>query len=255
MKQAFDDTFSQAVDALPGNAPIQEAAVAARRAAATRAGKFRQKDIIEDLMSFKKGTVTERISDAEVFDKLFAGNKKLQNIRRAKTILTQNPTANSVQAWKGIQAQGALEILEKAVSETPDGFVVSGAKLNSALDRFGQQELETLLGKKAFQQFKALQGVVGDVTIPVPRTTNPSGTAQRIMNTLSRLISVQQGGIVDKATSLLGVGAGAIKDASRRQEVLNGITRGAEPRAKVNAYLQLATHLAVTRGGVEETRE
>lgn len=252
MKDNFDNLIGAATEQFPENSDIAGAAKAARDAAAARFDKFQAKDIIQDLIDFKKGTKTDRVADSQVFDKVFQGTKKIENIKRVKRILLSNGTPESKQAWKSIQAQGMLDILGKAVTETPDGFVISGAKLNSAVKRFGDDAIKQLLDPAQLKAFKALQGTIGDSTIPVSGTTNPSGTAAKIMNTLHRLGVSSHGGLVDKAASLTGAGVGAIKEASRRQDVLTGIQRGAKPQQSMNAILRLAAQLETQRAGTKE---
>lgn len=255
LKDDFDNFVAAATEQFPENTPIAEAAQRARSAAADRFKKFKAKDIVQNLTDFKAGTATDRVADSQVFDTLFRGSGKIESIRRVRNILTRNGTPESQQAWKSIQAQGVLDVLDKAVTETPDGFVVSGLKLNSAINRFGEDAFKQLLSPDQFKALKNLQSVVADATIPISGTTNPSGTAAKLFNTLNRIGLVTQGGLADKAASLTGAGVGAIKEAARRQDVLTGIQRGAQPQQRVNSLLRLASHLGAQRGASIELRE
>lgn len=255
MKQGLDDLVSGATEQFPENTAIGEAARRARQAASERIKTFQAKDIIEDLTSFKTGTQTERIADEQIFDKLFTGNRKIDNIKRVKNVLLKNPTKQSTKAWKEIQAQGMLDLFGKAINETPDGFTISGTKLNSAVKKFGDDALNQLFTAKQLKAFRQLQSVVGDATIPVPRTTQPSGTAKRIFNVLGRMFNASGDGLTGKAASMLGAGAGAIKNAAQRQEVVNGILKGATPTVKANTLLRMAISIPSTRAAIIEQRE
>jgi hypothetical protein len=260
LKDSFDHIVASSAEQFPEGSAIGAAAQKARSAAAERFDTFAAKDIIDDLIGFKQGTKTDRVPDSVIFDKLFSGGArpgglKVENIKRVKRVLLKNGTAESKQAWKSIQTQGALDIFNKAVTETPDGFVISGAKLNTALNNFGEDALKELFPAEQLKEIRRLQRVTANATIPVPRTTNPSGTALKILNTLGRFGTLASGGLADKAVALTGAATGAIKEAAKRREVLDGIVRGAVPAKRGIAILRLATSPLAQRTLQEQTRD
>jgi len=226
LKDGLDDLISGASRQFEQGTPVAEAARKARAAAKERFQTFKAKDVIQDITDFKAGTKTDRVPPAKIFDKLFTGNQKLENIRLVRKALLKNPTKESVRAWKEIQAQGVIDTIGKAVSETPDGWVISGNKLNSSINKFGDDGLKRLLSPDQYSTLKRFQGVVGDATIPVPRTTNPSGTAGKILNSLARMGGLSQGGLTDQ---LVSVGGGLMKrgeQLAQTRNTLKGITEG-----------------------------
>lgn len=251
LKQGLDDLFAGAVEVLPENAPIQEAAQAARGRAAQRFRDFESKDIIEDLTSFKRGTQTARVPDEVVLDRILAGgNKKITNLKAVKRILTQNPSSQSMQAWREIQTQAVMDIFNRAVKETPEGVTISGSLLNSDIKKFGDPALKVLFSPEQLTQLKRLQSVIGDATIPVPRTTNPSGTGAKIVNILQRV--VPNIGLVSKAATLLGSGAAEIRDEAQRKAILEGIENGASKAQRSNAILGLISAAGTRQSLLEE---
>jgi len=254
LKDDFDALISGATEQFPENTPIAEAAQRARAAAAERFDTFQAKDVIENLTSFKKGTSTDKIDSSVALDALLVGKNKVNNLKRARQVLLSGNTPQGKQAWKEIQAQGVIDLFDKAVTETPDGFVISGAKLNSAIKKMGPEALNTLLSDTQKKTLKQIQNVVSDATIPVPRTTNPSGTALKLINAAGRLFSASQGGLFDRIASLVGASASAIKETAERDLILQGIEKGATPLAKTNSLLSLVGRLSTTRGLTEELR-
>lgn len=252
LKQGLDDLIAGATEQFPVNSEIAIAARKARKAAANRFQKFSAKDIIEDLTSFKKGTTTERIPDELVLDRILAsGNKKVDNLKRVKRVLMTKPTTASRKAWEQIQTQAVVDIFGKAVTETPQGFVISGAKLNSAINRFGDEALAVVLRPKQLSALKQIQATIADATIPVPRTTNPSGTGQRILNAMNRLFTAP--GLTGKLAAFISAGSNALKDQAERTLVLEGIEKGASNLQRSRGFLQLAASVGLRSTLIEVT--
>jgi len=251
IKQGLDDLVAGATSQFPENTPMGIAAKEARTAAAQRFDRFAAKDVIEDLISFKKGTKTNSVPDELVLDKILAsGNKKLVNLRRVKQILTKNPTRESATAWNNIQTQAMLDVFGKAVTRTPDGEFISGAKLNTAIEKLGDETVKELFSTKQIAALRQLQSVVGDATIPVPKTTNPSGTGARMMNMISRMVTLP--GLAGKVSGFISAGANAVKDGAERQMILDGIEKGASSQVKAQALLRLSSSLALRNSATEE---
>lgn len=256
LKQEFDKTLTGASEMFPDGSDISRAAKEARAAAANRFDTFEAKDIIQQLKDFKSGTRTDNIADSIVMDKLFVGsNQKVENIKLVRELLLKNGNQQTRQQWKSIQTQGAMDIFGKAVTETPDGFFISGAKLNTALKNFGEDGLKELFTPDQLRNMRRLQRVIGNSTIPVPRTTNPSGTGKRLINAAARLFSTMSGGFSDKAAALAGAAFGSVKQVAEREAVLAGIRKGATPQQMSNTVIRLFASPLAQRAGVESQRE
>ena len=158
---------------------------AARNAAYKQLDTFKAKDVIDDLVAFKRGTSTPKVDPETVINKIVKGDKAVTNIRKLKQILLENPTTETKKAWRSIQAETVGDILGQAINK--DTLEISGARLNSAIKKFKPEALQELLGRKQFTELKSLQKVIGDATIPPPGTTNPSGTFNRFLNITERL--------------------------------------------------------------------
>lgn len=228
IKQAFDGVFESAVTKFPEDHAIAIAAKKARNAHSARLDKFKAKDIIQQLNDVKKGTSdTDVVPSSEVFNKLFSGTKKEENIIRVKKLLLGNGNKNSKAAWTEIKTQGLMDIMSPAFKETPDGVAVSGSILKSQIDKFGVSALKKLLDKKEMDALMNLSKVAGDATIAVPRTTNPAGTAAALTRALGRLSSAIPFGIAAKVGTFAGPAFTAGKDLVKRGAVLDGIQKGA----------------------------
>jgi len=251
LKQGLDDLVAAATEQFPSNTPIGQAAQNARSAARRNFERFSAKDIVENIISFRKGTTTDRVPDELILDKILAsGNQKIANLKKIKSVLTTSPTNASRKAWEGIQTQAMLDLFSKAVTETPQGFVISGNKLNSAIKRIGDEALTTILRPKQLTALKQLQAVIGDATIPVPRTTNPSGTGARVMNMMNRLFTFP--GLTGKIAAFVSAGSNALRDQAERQLVLEGIEKGASSLQRSRGFLQLATSIGLRGAALEE---
>ena len=157
----------------------------ARAAAAKQAQTFKAKDVIDELVGFKKGTRTPKVDPETVIAKIAKGDKAVTNIRKIKKILLTDPTDQTRNAWNAIKSETVGDILSQAINK--DTLEISGVRLNSALKKYKPEALIELLGTKNYNELKQLQKVIGDATIPIPRTTNPSGTFTKFLALSERL--------------------------------------------------------------------
>lgn len=192
----------------------------AREAFAEQRAKFRAKDVVQDLVSFKKGTKTPIVDPEAVITKIAKGDKAVTNIRKVKQILLENPTKQTTKAWRSIQAETVGDILSQAINK--DTFEMSGARLNSAIKKYKPEALRELLGRKQFSELKRLQQTIADATIPPPGTTNPSGTFNKLLNMTERLGNFAGAGQFNFG-SLAVAGAKKGKEISSRKKTLDGI--------------------------------
>lgn len=192
----------------------------ARGAAKSQFETFAAKDVIEDLVSFKRGTSTPKVDPETVINKIVKGDKAVTNIRKLKQVLLESPTTESTKAWRSIQAETVGDILGQAINK--DTLEISGARLNSAIKKYKPEALRELLGRKQLAELKNLQKVIGDATIPPPGTTNPSGTFTKFLNTTERLGNFAGFGQVNFGSlAMEGIKKG--KDIAARKKTLDGL--------------------------------
>jgi hypothetical protein len=204
-----------------------QAFVTARQAFVRQREKFSAKDVIQDLVSFKKGTSTPVVDPETVIAKIVKGDKAVTNIRKIKQILLETPTEQTKKAWRSIQAETVGDILSQAVNK--DTLEISGARLNSAVKKYKPEALRELLGKKQFSELKRLQETIGTATIPPPGTTNPSGTFTKFFAGMERLGNFAGGGQFNFG-SLTASAIRKGKEIEQRKKTLDGI---------INAKMQL----------------
>lgn len=185
LKPLIDDAVEAAVEkaAREGVGNVGSSFKEARQAHITQKRTFENGDIVQALSAWKKGHPgVDQINPENVIKSIFgAGKEAVTNLRRVKAVLLSKPTEASRAAWKAIQAHGIAEIFDKALS--PRGEI-SGARLDSAMKKFGDDKLRILLDEADYNQLQKLRRIVKDATVPLPNTTNPSGTAYKIMNFL-----------------------------------------------------------------------
>jgi hypothetical protein len=185
-----------------------------------RMEKFSAKDVIQELVSFKKGTSTDKIDPESVINKIVKGDKAVTNIRKLKQILLENPTEQTKRAWRSIQAETVGDILSQAVNK--DTLQISGVRLNTAIKNYNPEALRELLGKKQFSELRRLQETIGTATIPPPGTTNPSGTFTKFFAAMERLGNFAGAGQFNFG-SLVAEGIRKGKDIASRKATLDGI--------------------------------
>jgi len=214
----------------------------AREAFADQRAKFSAKDVVQDLVGFKKGTKTPVVDPETVITKIVKGDKAVTNIRKIKQILLENPTEQTKRAWRSIQAETVGDILSQAINK--DTLEISGARLNSAIKKYKPEALRELLGKKQFSELKRLQQTVGDATIPPPGTTNPSGTFNKLLNMTERLGNFAGAGQFNFG-SLAVAGIRKGKEIATRKKTLDGI---------VNTKIETlkASNPKMSRGSLEK---
>ena len=173
-----------------------------------------------------------------------------------KSVLKNNPTPKSVGAWKSLQAQSVADLFSKSIHAPTGDF--SGTRLQSAIKEFGggsfeegEKRLKGLILDDQYKEFNRLREAIGDATIPIKRTTNPSGTAGAILNFAARASRV--GEFAMDAMSTLYTRS---KDATLAQKTLRNIETADPGKVKqaVRANDKLIDAL-VQLGGVGAARE
>lgn len=233
IKRAIDDAVEAALEKTPpGEAPaVREARIAARAAHKEQKETFSARDVIQRLIDFKKGTKTDVVLPERAIPEILGtGPESLTNLRKVKAILLSNATEDSKAAWKAIQAQGIADIFDKAYTVNANiggGQIgaISGAKLNSAIDAFGTAKLKTLLDADEYSQLMKLKAIIGDATIPISGTTNPSGTAYKLVKFIGQIVGTLHGiPLVGQAVDIVSGMYKQVKQITEMQETLRNMT-------------------------------
>ncbi|CAM0102296.1 hypothetical protein PODOV084v1_p0046 [Vibrio phage 340E47.2] len=218
----LDTMVDDSINKLSGQGKA-EAFQTARTAAREQKQIFAQKDIIQNIVDYKKGTRTDTLAPDRVIDSVLKGANVKANLKRVKSVLTTSANKKTNDAWKAVQAQGAADLFSQSIDPVKGG--ISGARLKTAIKRFGggsekegRERLKILLGDK-YGEFDNLVEAIGDATIPVKGVSNPSGTAYKALNFMIRAGNVGEG------VAILGARA---KAAAKSRSVLRQIEK-AEP--------------------------
>lgn len=234
IKPAIDDALERAIEtAAGGEGQIGDAYRTARQAYQDQRRTFNAKDIVDNLIANKKGTNTPVVlPERAIAQTLGSGKQGVTNIRKVKALLLSGGQPEARQAWGAIQHQAVADIFDSALARNVNhgnghiGDVVSGAKLNSAIEKFGVVKLREVLDEDDFNQIMKLRRIIGHATIPISGTVNPSGTA-------TKLINYMKSGTLRFAGKIPGIGAaghavaGLIakgKEIAATQKTLQGIT-------------------------------
>ena len=234
LKPILDDAVADAAEraAKEGFGDVGKAATQARDAFKAQKATFEAKDVVNDLIAWKNGTQTDKVKPEQVWSMVFGqGPDALTNIKKLRAILLSKPTEASRAAWEAIKAQSVADLFQKALVVNGAGGegAISGAKLNSAVQKFGPQKLKLILGDEQFNAFMRLKRVIGDATIPLPKTQNPSGSGHLIARFLGQTargalgaakIVPGIGGVVDVVAGLAKTGA----ERSQAERVAKGAT-------------------------------
>ncbi|RSV20358.1 lytic transglycosylase domain-containing protein [Sphingomonas sp. ABOLG] len=254
IKGAVDDAVEAAVELAARNGvsgPVGDTLRRARQAVVTHKETFAAKDVVQNLIDWKKGTRTDNILPEHAIREVLSG--EVSNLRRIKAVLLSSPTATSKAAWRAVQAEGIGGIFDKAYTANsnlgsgPAGSV-SGAKLNSEIIRFGVPKLKVLLDEGDFNRLMSLRRVIGEATIPIAGTTNPSGSAFKLMRFLAPMAA--RFSSIPFAGPLIDVASGVVKQAkatAEAKQTLAGMTSysakkaAAEPATKAAASASRVT--------------
>lgn len=260
--KALDDTVDEAISGLAGGTERNAAFGKARSAARTQKETFDQKDIVQRLIDMKKGTKTDAILPENAFRDIFGnGNEGTTNLKRIKGVLLSKPTEKSKAAWRAIQAQGVSGIFDQALtinSNLGGGSIgtISGAKLNSAITKFGTNKLKVLLDDADFNQLMKLRRIFGDATIPIRGVTNPSGSGYKLMRFLGPMMTRFSG--IPLAGPVLDVVGGLVrqaKDVSEAQRTLKGIAEFTPAEAVKAATNEARADMGAVQKAEEAARE
>lgn len=218
LKRAIDDATEQAAEKLAQyhqeGARVPEAMQKAREAHVQQVKTFRAKDVVQKIVDWKKGAedVTGALSPEQVVKTAFANTSDL---KRIKAVLLSRPTEASKAAWRALQAHGLAEVFEKATTRTtnPAGEItdaISGQKLRSSIQSFGQDKLKVLLEPEQYNQLMRLKGTIEDATIPISGTVNTSNSGNLIMRLVKDVDNQVTAAFAAAGTAIAGPAGTAI---------------------------------------------
>lgn len=245
LKRILDDAAEAAAEraAKEGFGDVGKQAKVARDEFKDVKKTFESGDVIDKLVSWKKGQPgTEAINPEAVFTLISGkGPGALTNIRKMKAVLLSSPTAASRAAWRAIQAHEVAELFRKATVHNTNmgdlGFgKISGSKLNTEIQKFGVDKLRTILDPADFDHLMKIKRVAMAADIPLPGTTNPSGSGHVVARLLGNMA-----GRLSGLSSIPGVGPGiavvesVVKQAkalATTKETVKGVTEFTPEAAK-----------------------
>jgi len=178
---AIEDTLGQSA---------KQAFNSARKARTEFGRRFEAKDIVQDIVSLKPGTQTDRIPPSVVFNKIINSEKRLENTQTIKTALLESGE-EGVKAWNDYRATAMAELLGKGLTtgKTAAGdFSFSGANFNKAIKNIGDDTLSAMFSKEEMAVINQLGRVSRDLTVLQDGVFTPSGA--QVENSLSRLANL-----------------------------------------------------------------
>ena len=234
IKPAIDDALEGALERAAGTdqAGIGNAYTAARDAYRTQRQTFHAKDIIESLHASKSGTDTPvLLPEKGIAQTIGQGPKAISNLRQVKTLLLSSQQPSARHGWEAIKQQSLADIFGGATTRNTNigGEVtdaISGAKLRTMIhDKYGIAKLRTILEPEEFNQLMKLERIIGNATIPITGTTNPSGTATKVINYMRQGV-LRMSGIpgLGHGADVIAALAGKARDLAATRKTLEGIT-------------------------------
>ncbi len=227
LKRVFDNKLDEAVN----NATIfgtagKEKVIAfetARAAFKKSKATWEAKDLLQSMISNKSGTNTPRVIAEDIGRKILGADKK--NFEAIMDIL-KNPSSTEARvAYNAVQMEAISSLFDKAAIVDNAGNLVSisGAKLKSAVERLPAGRLEVILSPTGsrtnlfgqrhgvsgirtdlYKDFKKLQMLIGDATVPLADTQNPSGTAYKLMSGLGTIMASGVGALTHGTLGAFG---------------------------------------------------
>lgn len=223
------DSIDRALDdiALPNDIGEQAGADAvqafqkARAEARALNKEFSQKDIIQEITSFKPGTETDIVSPGAVVDQILTKKNRVTNISKIKTSLDKLGTPGQ-ERWNELRSGIMLEILGKANrngSTNAGDRIFSGRRLNNELDAIGDPALKVLFDENERGILRQLARVGESVNTIESGIFTPSGAqAQNVVNKLIDRLAISQ--VFRKTPGGTALAAGIV--AGKRAAELTG---------------------------------
>jgi len=146
---------------------------------------YSAKDIIQKIVSKKKGTDTDEIHPSVIYDQIMGTRSRLEATQAVKKALLKGGHNDT---WNDFKATAAAELIGKGVTtgKTASGEMkFSGANFNKALKKIGDPTLKTIFGPSELARIRQLGRVSRDLTVLQNGVETPSGA--HVSNTLHKL--------------------------------------------------------------------
>ena len=249
MIDSLDNSFGEAIENIPAGEAKKEAFEKARGAFSAWKDQFEVGDDISKILTFAdaKGNVPV-VADEAVLERFVRGKNNSSNVRRLKSALLTNETPGSKQAWKDVQTVAMEDFLKNSMSRTTDSAgnivnVFSGNKLTTALEKMGAEQSKLLFGPEMTATLKRFTQAVGDATIPVQGSINPSESGTRVANVMRNFLG-QLGNVVRTGGGLRAEATRAIAKGKAEQAAIDQLEQGLQsakgqslPRVQVDESL------------------
>jgi hypothetical protein len=167
---------------------------------------WKAKDLLQKILDTKAGTKTNVLADEKVGSTIF--NAPEEYFQKIMSVIKKDPIAYEV-----VKVDMLSSLFDKAAVRDVAGNIesISGAKLKTAISKFNTTFPDRLSKTiKNYNQFERLVNLIEDATIPLKYTQNPSGTAYKLIESVSKLIPTMLG--LAKGGLLGAIGGNLIAD-------------------------------------------
>lgn len=189
IRAQLDNEVDGLIDMFPEEGAVAAAFKAARAASAKFKTTFNDKRLVSDLINFKKGSDVDKVAPELILDKML--RSPMEGVKQVKSLMLDAATPESTKAWNEIKFTVIDDLMRGAMDRNTGN--ISGARLNTALAKIGDERLKLILGNEKFAQVKRFQQVVSDQTIPLKSLANPSGSSGPIIRTIAALGDILKG--------------------------------------------------------------
>ena len=203
-ESAFRRQWLNVIDSAIDKAGVGEKYRNARRLHRTMVEEFEETPIVSNLLTNKRGTQERRVAFEDVFKKtLLDGSVDEINKLRGSLLRTDE----GKQAWFDLKARLAKELTDRSrtsQTDSNDQPLISYYNLQKNINNWDKSgKLESIFGKRGAEELRNLSETVRIVQSAPPGTSNPSGTAAEVFNSLMRVV---------KGTPLLGAPVRKVAD-------------------------------------------
>ncbi|MCC7059283.1 MAG: zeta toxin family protein, partial [Burkholderiaceae bacterium] len=171
------------------------------------AEEFKNRKIVADLITTKRGTDERRVALEDVHKRTIKDGS-VDEITKLRDTL-RGAGLDGQQAWRELQGQTIAEIRDAALKNTArnerGAKVVSHAGMNrvvQTLDKDGK--LDLVFGKKGAELLRDLNDLAADVYTAPPGSVNFSNTASALRNLFDNLVTYGVSGLPVPAREVMG---------------------------------------------------
>lgn len=204
----------------------------ARRMYADYAAEFKNRKIVADLITLKKGSDERKVAFEDVYRRTIKGGSVDELTKLRDTLRAAGDDGR--QAWRELQGQTIGEIRDAALKNTSRNErgdpIVSAAGMDRvirALDAEGK--LDLVFGKKGAETLRDLNDLAKDVYTAPPGSVNFSNTASALRNFVDQLTTYGVSGLPVQAGAVLGSIRKAWQSRAVRKKVAEALPDGKQP--------------------------